>query len=326
MKKTYLLILILLSVSLFSQDKEEQWDFVFDSTVNDSKLIKPKPKKQEIIESEKIVVKIKKKKRKKTNKEVLKKVKLKQADNIKAKEKLKEKSEKKVDGEMDFSGVKLESDDLDGELEEEEEKEIDKEIAEDRGKIKTVDLKEKYERERRERAKDLKNYLVFFKLKSQMDYQNLMLFDNIPYQNTIGLEFSTSIMGLSLKKFDGFIGEIGYKFFYGSEFIQALIVSPLSISFYLKKWNRVFPLRVSVFKAYYLNKIIRGSGNKEIDLFFEYISFDLSWRFFKDRNFTTNVFLRISLGPDDIKATPKTQSLLFTIGVSGDFSPLKVEF
>jgi len=313
MKILYLFILILISFSLFSEDKEESWDFVFDSTVIEEKKIEPKkiePKKIEVI-SPVTRVKIKKKK---NGEQASKKTKEKTDDEFKS------------EGEMDFSGLKFESDDLDGELEKEEEKEIDKEIVEDKNKVKTVDLQERYELQKRQEALNKDNYLVFFKMKMQMDYQNLMLFDNIPYQNTIGLEFSTSIMGLSLKKFDGFIGEIGYKFFYGNELIQSLIVSPLTITFYLKKWNRIFPLRVNVFKVFYLNKIVRGSGDKEIDLFFEYISFDVSWRFFKDKNFTTNVFLRLSLSPDDIKATPKTQSLLFTIGVSGDFSPLKIEF
>ena len=235
--------------------------------------------------------------------------------------------EKKKTTIMDFSGMKLESDSIDEKQEDEEESEIDKEISDDESKIKTIDLKKRIQeiKEQKE-SEEINSALVFFVFRAQFDYQSFMLFDNIPYQNPIGMEISTSILGLDLDSFSAYIGEIGYRIFYGNEIIQALIVSPLTISFNFVKWNRVFPLKVNLFKAYYLNKIVRGNSGEEIHLFFEYISLNMSWRFFKNKRFSSNLFLGLSFGPDDIKSNPKREAMVFTIGVSGDFLPIKIDF
>jgi len=288
----YLILLFFLSFNLIATEKD--WDFVIDSS------------KKDITDSNS------------TDEDTSAMLSNRKED--------KEDKEEGEDGEMDFSGVKLESDNIDDRLEKEEEDEIDKEIIEDSEKIKKIDLKEKIrERELAEKKKQT-SFLVFFALKTQLDYQNFMLFDNIPYQNPIGIEFTTSILGLELKDMNSYIGEVGYRLFYGNELIQALTLSPLSVSFNFKKWKEIFPLKVNLFKIYYFNKIVRGRSGEEIHLFFEYISLKLSWRFFKDDRFSTNLFFGFSFGPDDIKSNPKREAMVFTIGISGEFLPVKIDF
>ncbi len=240
------------------------------------------------------------------------------------KEDTEDKEDDKKD-EMDFSNIILESDDLDEDMEKEEEKEIDEEIIKSTKKIKEVDLKE-IERKKENQKKENELFLSFLKMQMQMNYRNLILFENIPYQHSTGIEITTSIMGLELKNASAYVGEIGYRISYNSSLAQSLIISPLMINFNFRKWGEVLPLKVNLFKIYFFKETVRGNNNKTINLFFEYFSLLMSWRFLKDEDFSSNIFFGVSFGPDDIKSNPKRESILFTIGISGDFLPIKIKF
>lgn len=240
-------------------------------------------------------------------------------------------SEDKEDSEnkgMDFSYTIIESDDLDEDDKEEDDKEEeddDDEVTISNKEVKPVDLKD-LEQKKEKKKKENESFLSFLKIQMKMNYRNLILFDNIPYQHSEGLELTTSIMGLELKNASAYIGEIGYRISHNNNLAQSLIISPLMINFNFKKWGEVLPLSVNIFKIYFFKKTIRGNNNKTINLFFEYISLSMSWRFFKDKDLSSNIFLGLSFGPDDIKSNPKRESMVFTIGISGDFLPIKIKF
>jgi len=291
--KYFFILLLLFTYSYIyaaqEDEKEDAWDFVIDSTQKE--VNKHSDNKKNAVKSISDSDGEKKKKRKKG---------------------------------MDFSDMILESDDLDEEVEKEEEKEIDEYLYESKKNTELVDLKKV--REMREKEKKVNLFLSFLKLRAQLDYQNLMLFDNIPYQNIAGFEMTTSIMGLELESANAFIGEIGYRIFSNGNMAQAFVMSPLMVNFNFKKWGKVFPFKVSIFKIYFFRKTIVANSDKKINLFFEYLSLSMSWQFFKDDSFSSNVFFGFSFGPDDINTNPKRESILFSIGITGEFSPIKIEF
>ncbi len=234
-------------------------------------------------------------------------------------------SEDKENKGMDFSNTIIESEDLDKEEEKEEEDQIDEEIIISDKETKAIDLKE-LRKKKENKKKENESFLSFLKIQMKMNYRNLTLFNNIPYQHSEGIEFTTSIMGLELKNANAYIGEIGYRISHDNNFNQSLIISPLMINFNFKKWGEVLPFSVNIFKIFFFKETIRGNNNKTMNLFFEYISLSISWRFFKDKDFSSNIFLGFSFGPDDIKSNPKRESMVFTIGISGDFLPIKIKF
>jgi hypothetical protein len=310
--KSILIFILLFSITVFAQEKEDDWDFVIDSTESVKKDVKaqdvePILKKKKDVRAQDVEPILEKKK------------------DVRAQDVEPILKGKKDDSAMDFTGINMESDSLDDDLEKEEEEEIDKEISKSEKNVKTIDLKEKKKIKDKEKEK-YRSYLSFFKLQTQMDYQNLMLFENIPYKHLVGLEVTTSIMGLELDDFNAYVGEIGYRLFYGNSTVNAVIISPLKASFNLKKWGHIFPFKVDLFKIYFFDKTIVGNSGEKINLFFEYISLSASWQIFRDKSMSSNIFFSLSFGPDDIKSNPKRESVLFTIGISGDFSPIRINF
>jgi len=286
-----IIVLIFISLSVWGNNNEKDWDFTIDSSSVG-------------------------------NKEEIKKDKIdNQSDDKEDDEDNKEEKEK--DEGMDFSDVKLQSDSLDEDEERQEEKEIDEILRKEKKPqidIKEVKLKEKLKKEK----KDF--FLSFLKLQLKLNYRNLMLFDNLPYGNSFGAEFTTSIMGIELKGANAYIGEIGYRLAYNSELSNILIISPLMLNFELKRYGQVFPIEVNLFKMYFFQKTIRGNNKKNLNTFFEYVSVSLNWQYFKDKTMRSSVFLGISFAPDDINSNPQREAVVFTIGIKGDFLPIKIYF
>jgi len=221
---------------------------------------------------------------------------------------------KKKDG-MDFSDIIVESDQVDEDSEALEEKEILKKMNADKKKgVKASTLKIK-------KVKP-KNFLEFFPLYLDISYLNMSLLD-IPYNHNLSTELGLSFFSVVFSDFSVKLGRVAIAPIYDWSLIS-WEMAPISFTYQLKHRVHTFLFELEIYKTYRLFNKMHVKKYLDITAWTKFLSLKSSWYIIKRADKNLKLYFETALVSGNDKDS--NSSLSFSLGITGDFSPIRLEF
>ncbi len=230
-------------------------------------------------------------------------------------------SSKSLADEMDFSGIVLESSEIDEESEKREEEEIENKIKKNEDELskKGVFLEDI----QKKKPKPIKKNLLFLPANFLMEYHNFALFDNIHASHLFFTSFEVSMFGLNILNLQGELASVGYQFSADSDY-NSLIITPIKGRYdFIYETVPLF-VKLSLLKTYIFAQVISGYGGSAVRYLYEYFSITAGYKMYSDRYQSWNIYFSFGVAPDDVDSGES--SLFFSLGLEIDLSTIKISF
>ncbi len=223
-----------------------------------------------------------------------------------------EEKKQNMDDNMDFSGVIVESNEIDENEEKEEEKEIDKNIQKYK-KVKKV----KTEKLIAPPKKEKKNFIKFLPIYLELSYFNTQLL-KMKQNHTFFAEFGLSLFALKIFKLNINLGRAAIALTYDTGFMSYEF-SPLNLSYSLDYKSNKFLLELDLYKKYNLFERLKWDKIYMTD-FVKYISLKSSWFIFDRKESNMRLFFETSIVNGSHRDI--STSVAFSLGLAGEFYPI----
>ncbi|MBN2695312.1 hypothetical protein JXR93_11685, partial [bacterium] len=228
-------------------------------------------------------------------------------------------SNKLMADDMDFSGIILESSEIDEESEKKEEEEIEKKLDKNQNELEKKGVL--LEDIQKKKPKPIEKGLVFLLSDFSMEYHNFALFDNLHTSHLFFTSFETSMFGLKIENFRGELATVGYQFSADSDF-NSLVITPLKGRYNFIYETLPLYVKLSLFKTYVFSQVISGYGGSAVRYLYEFFSITGGYTMYSDRYQNWNIYLSFGFAPDDVDTNEI--SLFFSLGLEIDLPILNI--
>lgn len=188
----------------------------------------------------------------------------------------------------------------------------------------------------RRESKPRQRKVFFHFLSPQIDagYRYMGSYD-FSNNHLLMLSGNVTLLGLFLERFEGYVGQIGYQLAQKGGF-KAFTLTPVAAAFRWRIKNNWRPLmrhvtyfnialECSILTFTILQNHLTTKEGNGMGYLLSYFTLKGRYDLHRTRNLSWNLYLSLSIGPEDVDNQERGTGVVFSLGFSGNFYPLMIQ-